>query len=280
MKYLPLTKSAELTKNYRRGGWITLIIGLLIFSLVSSLVIQIGSSFSDSFGILIQLYFYSLIILAIILYSKFVEKRDIQSLGISSKNFTKKYSFGAILGFLMIGATIIGNLIMQSISISINNNVNILYLMLLLFGFCIQGFAEELLFKGYIMNTIASMSNMTIGIVINSVIFSLNHATNPNVTSIGLINIFLLGFLLSLIFFYSDNLYLVGALHSSWNFSIAILGLPVSGKIVNETIFKIKTTDSISILNGGNFGLEGGLLATIILIIGVGICLYFIKIKL
>jgi membrane protease YdiL (CAAX protease family) len=59
--------------------------------------------------------------------------------------------------------------------------------MLLLFGFCIQGFAEELLFKGYIMNTIASMSNMTIGIVINSVIFSLNHAINPNVTSIGLI---------------------------------------------------------------------------------------------
>ena len=48
MKYLPLTKSAELTKNYRRGGWITLIIGLLIFSLVSSLVIQIGSFFSDS----------------------------------------------------------------------------------------------------------------------------------------------------------------------------------------------------------------------------------------
>ena len=187
MKYLPLTKSAELTKNYRRGGWITLIIGLLIFSLVSSLVIQIGSFFSDSFGILIQLYFYSLVILAIILYSKFVEKRDIQSLGISSKNFTKNYSFGAILGFVMIGATIIGNLIMQSISISINNNVNILYLMLLLFGFCIQGFAEELLFKGYIMNTIASMSNMTIGIVINSVIFSLNHAINPNVTSIGLI---------------------------------------------------------------------------------------------
>ena len=45
------------------------------------------------------------------------------------------------------------------------------------------------------LNTIASMSNMTIGIVINSVIFSLNHAINPNVTSIGLINIFLLGFL-------------------------------------------------------------------------------------
>ncbi len=280
MKYLPLTKSAELTKNYRCGGWITLIIGLLIFSLVSSLVIQIGSFFSDSFGILIQLYFYSLVILAIILYSKFVEKRDIQSLGISSKNFTKNYSFGAILGFVMIGATIIGNLIMQSISISINNNVNILYLMLLLFGFCIQGFAEELLIKGYIMNTIASMSNMTIGIVINSVIFSLNHAINPNVTSIGLINIFLLGFLLSLIFFYSDNLYLVGALHSSWNFFIAILGLPVSGKIVNETIFRIKTTDSLSILNGGNFGLEGGLLATIILIVGVGTCLSFIKIKL
>ena len=96
MKYLPLTKSAELTKNYRCGGWITLIIGLLIFSLVSSLVIQIGSFFSDSFGILIQLYFYSLVILAIILYSKFVEKRDIQSLGISSKNFTKNYSLGAI----------------------------------------------------------------------------------------------------------------------------------------------------------------------------------------
>ena len=116
MKYLPLTKSAELTKNYRRGGWITLIIGLLIFSLVSSLVIQIGSFFSDSFGILIQLYFYSLVILAIILYSKFVEKRDIQSLGISSKNFTKNYSLGAILGFVMIGATIIGNLIMQRIT--------------------------------------------------------------------------------------------------------------------------------------------------------------------
>ena len=30
MKYLPLTKSAELTKNYRRGGWITLIPELFI----------------------------------------------------------------------------------------------------------------------------------------------------------------------------------------------------------------------------------------------------------
>lgn len=203
MKNLPLQESVKIAKSVRKSGLFKFIAGLIFFSVVSNLVIRVNNiiSFENDIGFIIQLFSYSFLILAIIAYSLFIEHRNLQFLGVHSLKLKRTYLIGLLIGFSMMVIIIILNLVINSMSLSSNSNVQIVWTLLIFLGFCVQGFAEELLFKGYFMISIASMSTTFVGIITNSLIFSLNHAINPNVTMISLLNIFLFGLFLSLIFF-------------------------------------------------------------------------------
>jgi len=74
------------------------------------------------------------------------------------------------------------------------------------------------------------------------------------------------------------NILGVCGLHFAWNFALGnIYGLPVSGFADNgEKIFKTQQIGS-NILTGGNFGPDGGLVTTLILLIAIALLILKLK---
>ena len=281
---LSLNESMELTKTQRKGN-IILPFFILILTLLVGQLILIPFLFAGMIKIsmlengLFNLYANSIPIILIIIYCKFVEKRTLPSLGITKKRFPINYLIGVLIGLAMISSTFLINFLLGSISVSINpNSINWTFIILSLFGYIIQGFNEEILCRGFLMNAIASKKGPLVGILLNSFFFGALHLLNPNVTFLSFINISLVGIIFSLIFYKTNNLWIVGAMHSIWNFLLGpVLGIEVSGLSTFSSVFKTISLEGKTLINGGSFGFEGGLAATIVLTISLIITLAIIK---
>lgn len=144
-----------------------------------------------------------------------------------------------------------------------------MFTLVFLIIFIFVGFFEEMFFRGYIMKTMASRRNKKWLIyVVSALIFSLVHGTNPNVSLLGLINILLVGILFAYMFDKTKSLLLPIGYHITWNyFQGNVFGFPVSG-INPHGLYKVDVSDGSTLLTGGAFGLEGGLMATVLILFG------------
>jgi hypothetical protein len=101
--------------------------------------------------------------------------------------------------------------------------------------------------------------NRWIALAITSLLFALLHAFNPNITWLALLNIFLAGFVMGIVYVYTGNLWFAIAFHFSWNFFLGpILGYEVSG-LPLESLLQ-QSIHGPDWLTGGEFGLEGSVL--------------------
>lgn len=129
-------------------------------------------------------------------------------------------------------------------------------------------FMEELAFRGAAIGGMARGVGRFGAVAVTATLFSLAHGNNAGVTLIGLGNIALAGVFLGLTFFTRGGLWTATGAHLGWNLALAGLAAPVSGNA-----FDIPGIDFVpgtpAWLTGGNFGPEGGLLATGALLLGV-----------
>jgi CAAX amino terminal protease family protein len=210
----------------------------------------------------------------IILFVRYLENNSLKTLGFKDSKIVKSVISGFNLALLSL-IVIIGILfLLTNISFNIlkDNNYKIVVVLIFLFG--IQGFTEELIFRGYLMNRIAASKGKWWGVYINSLFFLIFHIKNPSVSYISSVNIYIFGVVLSLIFWYTDNIWIVGALHGAWNVILGVfMGGYVSGIKIPNTIFYLTFDSENILLTGGSFGIEGSIISTIYFII-IGILLY------
>ena len=133
--------------------------------------------------------------------------------------------------------------------------------------FILVGWNEELLSRGYHLQTIASGSNLIFGLIVSSTIFGILHITNPNATWVSIIGIIFAGLFLGFGYIRTRQLWLPIGLHIGWNFSEGVVfGFPVSGwtgfQITNNTF-----TGPL-LWTGGSFGPEAGLIVLPALLLG------------
>ena len=129
---------------------------------------------------------------------------------------------------------------------------------------------EEMLFRGYPLQTLARAQLAWVGVLLTSVPFAAVHLANPNVVpGFTLLNTALAGVWLALAYLRTRSLWLPFGLHWSWNWTQAsLLGLPVSG------ISRITPAPLLHAFNagpdwltGGEYGIEGGAACTVALLI-------------
>lgn len=133
--------------------------------------------------------------------------------------------------------------------------------------YIVVGFAEEIFFRGYCMNALQQMGMTRMTVIISALLFSMVHGTNIHASVVGLANIFIVGLLFALMFVKTGNLWMPIGFHITWNyFQGNIFGFPVSGQAPHG-IYNIDSMES-ALWTGGAFGPEGGLLGTILLIVG------------
>ena len=114
--------------------------------------------------------------------------------------------------------------------------------------------------------------------IIISIFFTVIHLENPNISFLGILNIFLIGVTFSLIYYYTGSLLLVGAMHTFWNFIIAfILGSPVSGMVTYNSILISAPVENKDLISGGLFGFEASIVTTIVELAIILFMIYLIR---
>lgn len=146
-----------------------------------------------------------------------------------------------------------------------------------LFAFILVAYAEELLNRGFIMAVLRRCRNhIFVLIFLPSVIFGAIHLGNPSVTLLSVFNIIIVGILFSYMFIKSGNIWMCIGYHFTWNvFQGIIYGMPVSGLSIPGIITTHFTRDNI--LNGGGFGIEGGILTTLVTLLSFLFVRYYYR---
>lgn len=234
------------------------------------------NSIDSEYRLLGMLFLTVLVSISVYIFAKKIQKRNKESLGLTSPNKLKNYIKGLLLGLGMIGGVILILKILGLIEIKSNiANISPIIYLFIIIGWICQGFEEELVTRSILMNFLAAKYSPLVGIISNALIFSLLHLANNSFGLLAAINIFIVGILFSLLFYVSDDIMLSSAAHSFWNFAQGnIFGISVSGMANSKnTIFISKLLGNPS-LTGGAFGIEGGLATTIVLTI---VTIYLIK---
>jgi hypothetical protein len=133
--------------------------------------------------------------------------------------------------------------------------------------FILVGWNEELLSRGYHLQTIASGTNRFWGVILSSLIFGLLHIGNPNATWVSASGIFLAGLFMAYAYLRTGQLWLSIGLHIGWNFFEGpVFGFPVSG--LNTFHSTHITVTGPELWTGGAFGPEAGLIVLPALLVG------------
>ena len=107
---------------------------------------------------------------------------------------------------------------------------------------------------------------------ISSFVFALLHFGNNGINIIAFINLFLFGLLMGLYILKRGNIWGICAIHSVWNFIQGnVMGLSVSGMDKSSSVFMFEIKEGYNLVTGGDFGPEGGLIVTLVLLIAVGL---------
>ena len=194
----------------------------------------------------------------------FVDKQTVGSLGFAWKGFEKDAWTGFFAAIAMLGAGTLVLVALQYVSyvdfkldiISLGSN---LLLMLLV------AFAEELFFRGYLLNNLMQSMNKWLALVISAFLFAFVHIGNPAAMDsvIPVIEVFIGGLMLGINYSYTKNLWFGIFLHFGWNFFMgAVLGYEVSG--INLQPILTQNVTGPDLWTGGAFGFEGSVLSMVV----------------
>ncbi len=208
------------------------------------------------------------------IFMKFIDKQPLIEIGLQTKGRLKEFNYGLIMGlvimaFAYVSLSLIGEIVFENYTF----NLQKIFLSIILFvGVSVF---EEVIFRGYMLKNLLESFNPYVALFISSIFFSLIHGSNPNVTTLGLCNIFLAGFFLGASYIFTKNLWFPIALQFSWNFFQSMFGFKVSG-LDSYSIIEFTIPEN-NMLNGGEFGFESSFLSIIILIIGTFIIWNYFK---
>ena len=213
--------------------------------------------------------------IASIVYCKRYEKRSLASMGFRKSNAVKEYLIGMLVGFGMFSAAVGICLVLGGLSFDgIEQQIAWHYILLYFVGFVIQGMSEEVACRGYLMISLATRVPMAVALGISSVVFAVLHLGNPGVSPLAVVNLIMFGLFAGIYFLKRGNIWGACAAHSVWNFVQGnFYGISVSGMKQMKSIMHMTFVDSKDLINGGAFGLEGGLGVTIVYAIGIVILL-------
>lgn len=149
--------------------------------------------------------------------------------------------------------------------------INVSYIIITCLVILIISANEELIFRGIIFQSFLMRFKPTMIVILSSIVFSIMHYFNPEITLLAHLNIFLAGILLSLMYIRTNSLWLPISFHFFWNFAQGFfIGSEVSGFNFNINVFKLNIDyrDQLNqILFGNKFGIESGLLVSIVLVL-------------
>ena len=220
---------------------------------------------------------------SVFLARRFLDKRSIESLGLKINTQTLfDLLTGIGITFLQMGLIYVlmsafGWLTFKGFAWEFDTvGLVIKNVLVFLAMFILVGWNEELLSRGYHLQTITSGTNLFWGVIISSAIFGLLHLGNPNATWVSAAGIFFAGLFLAYGYIRTKQLWLSIGLHIGWNFFEGVVfGFPVSGLDIYP-LMRIQISGP-EVWTGGAFGPAAGLIVLPSLLLGAALIYWFTK---
>ena len=227
---------------------------------------------------------------------RFLDRRKFQSFGLAlTRSWWGDFTFGLGLGAFLMAAIFLVEWTAGWIQIQeiLPNQVGgrdlLATLGMPMVVFIVVGFYEELYNRGYLIKNISEglagqtrrprMALMA-AFAINAAVFGFLHLSNPNSSLWSAMNISLAGLFLGFAYILTGQLALPIGLHISWNyFQGPIFGFPVSGASFSTHSAIGITQLGPDLWTGGQFGPEGGLLGTLIMLVGTALIALWIHFR-
>ena len=233
---------------------------------------EVTQRLMESDGYMIGMLFSDIVMMLIVfLFCRFIQKRKLRTLGFIKKGMLKEYGLGMLLGFAFFSVCVLlgvlfGGLKIEGISPEFSIGIFVAYLL----GYMVQGMTEEVLCRGYFLGSYARRYPVYAAVLANSLLFASLHLLNSGISVLAFINITLFGIFASIYFIRRGSIWGIGAFHSIWNLVQGnFYGIKVSGTPVGNTLFATQAIAGKSLWNGGDFGMEGSLICTIVLTCGI-----------
>ena len=262
-----------------RAGWrlllqtlIMIVLTVILQSVLTLVLIPGKNGNADLFiGQLLELVIFTL---SIYIARRFLDRRSFVSLGFQvNKQVAADILIGIAITFVIMGLIYLaevaaGWLTFESFAWQTESAASVLIGVLTFFiAFVFVGWNEELLSRGYHLQTLVSGTNMFWGLIISSSVFGLAHLGNPNATWVSAAGIFFAGLFLAYGYLRTGQLWLSIGLHIGWNFFEGVVfGFPVSGLDIYRLIRH--QVQGPEIWTGGAFGPEAGLIVLPALVVG------------
>ncbi|MBP5222688.1 MAG: CPBP family intramembrane metalloprotease [Lachnospiraceae bacterium] len=229
---------------------------------------------NDAFTLTLLFTFFG-ITAASLLLGRWVDKRKVRTFGFVRKRFFGEYILGLVIGFIMFSAAVAICLLAGAIRLDVKPGSPVI-LILYFLAFMVQGMAEEVLCRGLLMVSLSRRYSIPVSMIINSIAFATLHLFNGGIAVLPLINLVLFGMVASVYFIKRGSIWGIAAVHGIWNFVQGnFYGIPVSGMKVGNSVFIAELLPDKVFINGGRFGLEGGIAVTAILTLSL-VILWFL----
>jgi CAAX protease family protein len=149
-------------------------------------------------------------------------------------------------------------------------------LLLYLAIYILVGWQEELLCRGYWLQNISEGLGTGWGVLLSSWVFAVLHAFNPNSSAMAVFMLVASGLFLASGYLRTHQLWLPIGLHIGWNFFEGpVFGFAVSGTGPFTLIHQATTGPTL--LTGGAFGPEAGLIVLPALALGLALIYWYTR---
>lgn len=145
------------------------------------------------------------------------------------------------------------------------------------FGILVKSIVEELIFRGILFQALMESVGGFVATFLMSALFALGHWANPDISALAFMNIALAGVLFGTMYIVTRSLWLPISFHFFWNFlQHFLLGSPISGFSWDGiprlfSFYRPENSKIFDLVLGRNFGIEEGVLVTLILIVLIAV---------
>lgn len=279
----PIHSEEQVKQPAIKKGWLRAIIGAIVISIFSGLgaiplfisgaitPAMTEMSASDLFnevGVNMMIIFMLLqfigALFAIFIFRKYVDRKSFKSLGFELSNYKTDLLKGLVWGAGLISIGFAALYFSDFLTVVETDFGAIQWLSYIAF-FAIVAFNEEILVRGYVLTNLMASMNKYWALIVSALLFSVMHLANDSTSIISTVNLFLAGIMLGIYTIHKRNLWFPIAMHFTWNFFQGpLLGFEVSGTKM-ESVINQEVSGS-PLITGGEFGFEGSLLLTVMMI--------------
>ena len=267
-------KSVDLLKNKGVMNFTLMFLLIIVYSFLQGILFEYVFKNIVGYNIISVLCSYIFSAVILLFFVKYFEKTTFEYFGFSKENNLEAIKVGTGLAIFSIVGVVAILLMSNNISLSLSKDLKICIIIILAILVLMQGFLEEVVFRGYLMTRLAAKKGKWIAILLSYIFYLVFRMSNPTTSKIDLLNIFLISVVMSLLYWYFDNVLVIAIFHAFWNcISGLVFGFNLSGIKLSDSIFTVAAISDKQILIGGSYGIEGSIIATVFFAI-LGLLVY------